>query len=464
MRQGRLCPAKPAGWRIAALNGVAFAKRQLHGIARFFALLIGDLRRAGPGPALRLASGRIANYAVTRTVSWSAWWNDRVWAPAIHALPLPRRRGALFIGYVQAGLGLGESLRGLLEALRRTGLPFGVYPFQAGVEDRLTCEFLPERYDTRHRYAVNVIEVAADQAPVVFQTLDSRILANSYNVLRTYWELSEAPEAWRPMLAGIDEIWAPNFFVAEAFRPIFSGPITVVPPCVEPADERLPGRSELGLDPSVHYFLFTFDYFSHPGRKNPAGVLEAFKRAFPAGDDSVSLILKSIGNADHYPELHQMFLEAAAADPRIRVIETTWSRADMLGLLRACDSYVSLHRSEGFGLGMAEALYFGRSLVGTAYSGSAEFLTEATGFPVAYDLRPVQAGEYFWAEGQMWAEPDLASAVQALQTVVSQPDVARRRAETGAGLIRERYGAEAVGAAVKARLGQIKLRRRWWRG
>jgi len=433
-------------------------------MTRFVAFLSGELRRSGARAALRWACGRITNYAATRTASLSSWWIGRVWSPAIHALPLPRRRGVLFIGYVQAGLGLGESLRGLLGAVARTDLRFGVYPFQAGVEDRLICEFLPQRYDTRHRYDVNVIEVAADQVPVVFETLDSRILARSYNVLRTYWELSGAPEAWRPMLAGIDEIWAPNAFVAKAFGQIFDGPIVVAPPCVEPVVERLPDRDELGLDLGVFYFLFTFDYFSHPARKNPAGVLEAFQRAFPTGEEPVGLILKSVGAADHYPELRQTFLEAAKLDPRIRVIDATWSRQDLLGLLRACDCYVSLHRSEGFGLGMAEALNFERSVIGTDYSGSADFLTEDTGFPVAYALRPVQAGEYAWAEGQVWAEPDLGSAVEAFRAVMRQPDVARRRAAAGALLIRDRFGADAVGAAVKARLKQIKLRRRRRRG
>jgi glycosyltransferase involved in cell wall biosynthesis len=410
---------------------------------RFLQSLARDARTGGAGFAFRSAGRRIG---------------DVIQALAQRA-PLPRRRGTLFIGYVQAGLGLGESLRGLLSAVRTTRAAFAVYPFQRGVEDRLICDFMPERYDTRHRYDIKVIEVATDQMPAV-RTIDPRILSGGYNVLRTYWELAAAPEAWRSLLTGIQEIWAPNAFVADAFRPIFDGPIVVMPPCVEPAAGALPDRAALGLDPGVHYFLFTFDYYSHPARKNPAAVLEAFRAAFPAGTERVGLILKSTGSADHYPELRRTFLAAAAADPRIRIIDETWSRAAVLGLLRACDCYVSLHRSEGFGLGMAEALYFERAVIGTGYSGNAEFLTEATGFPVSYTLRPVQDGEYFWSDGQVWAEPDLASAVQAFQAVVRQPEVARQRAGAGARLIRERYSRRAVGTAVKTRLEQIRRRRR----
>ncbi len=424
-------------------NEAAFSKRQWRRGVRFLRVLASETRASGPGFALRSACRRLGDFIRSQA----------------QKAPLPRRRGTLFIGYVQAGLGLGESLRGLLDAVKSTKAAFSVYPFQTGVESRLICEFMPERYDTRHRYDVNVIEVAADQLPAVRQTIDPRILASSYNVLRTYWELASAPEAWRGLLIGIDEIWAPNAFVAEAFRPIFAGPIQVIPPCVEPVAENLPSRAELGLEPDVYYFLFTFDYHSQAARKNPGAVLEAFRTAFPAGTEHVGLILKSTGPAESCPDIQRTFLEASAADNRVRIIDETWSRSAVLGLLRACDCYVSLHRSEGFGLGMAEALYFERSVIATRYSGNAEFLTEATGFPVAHALRPVRDGEYFWSQGQVWAEPELASAVQAFQTVVGRPDLARERAQAGAQLIRQNYSRSAVGAAVERRLAELRRQR-----
>ena len=115
---------------------------------------------------------------------------------------------------------------------RLADLPFGVYPFRAGIETRLLEPFMPERYDENHSYDLNVIVVAADQMPSVLNSIDGRLLNNSYNVLQTFWELPKAPKAWRGILRSIDEIWAPNNFVANAFRPLFSGPITLIPPVV----------------------------------------------------------------------------------------------------------------------------------------------------------------------------------------------------------------------------------------
>ncbi len=128
-------------------------------------------------------------------------------------------------------------------------------------------------------YPINVVETATDQLPLVRATLGETLLSSSYNVLRTYWELPSAPVSWQPMLEWIDEIWAPNAFVAEAFRPIFPGPIVVLPPVVEPEPSQDLSRSHFGLKDGIFYFLFSFDFFSYPARKNPVGVLQAFQAA-----------------------------------------------------------------------------------------------------------------------------------------------------------------------------------------
>ena len=137
----------------------------------------------------------------------------------------------------------------------------------------------------------------------MLRSVDPRITYYTYNVLRTYWELPRALKAWREMLKDIDEIWAPTSFVADAFRHMFSGPITLIPTTVEVGDGPWKGRDHFGMEPGRFYFLFSFDYFSSPYRKNPLGVLEAFQRAFPNKSENVGLIIKSIGNVDDYPDI-----------------------------------------------------------------------------------------------------------------------------------------------------------------
>lgn len=379
---------------------------------------------------------------------------SRILAPVVPKT-LETKPGILFLGYVEAGLGLGESLRGLVKAYSGGSLPFAVYPFNEGVETRWIGAFMPERYDRTGCYDVVVMEMAADQVPKVFETIHEDILKNSRKVLRTYWELPSAPAAWKPMLSEIDEIWAPNSFVADAFRDIYDGDIVVVPPCIEPETERLPTRRRYGLEENRFYFLFTFDYYSYPERKNPQAVLEAFRLAFPDPSEAVGLVIKSTGSTNHYPELKRIFMAAAKVDSRIHILDETMSRVDAHGLIAVCDCYVSLHRAEGFGFGMAEAMYYGRPVIGTRYSGNVDFLTDETGFPVDFHIRPVREGEYVWPRGQVWAEPDLSSAVEAFQIVYCRPDLRRQRAEAGAALIRSNYGAEAVRGAIEKRMAEI---------
>jgi glycosyltransferase involved in cell wall biosynthesis len=382
----------------------------------------------------------------------------RLWRPFARRLRQPwigRCNGVLLIGYAEGNLGLGQGFRNNIRAIELSGLPFGIYPFGKGVEMRSIGSFRPDRYDQTHAYDVSVIQVAPDQLPVLWQTVDPRVTRGSYTILGAFWELPKAPEVWRPMLAGIDEIWAPNAFVANAFREIFTGPIVVMRHAVDVDEGPYPTRDALGMDPDRYYFVFSFDYFSSPQRKNPLGVLEAFQSAFPEGTENVGLIIKSIGAPDQYPEIREKIREAAAADRRILDIDRALTRREVLGLIYASNAYVSLHRAEGFGLGMAEAMSFGRIVIGTNFSGNTDFLTEETGFPIPYTLRPVQSHEYPWSEGQNWAEPDLKAAAAAMKLVCQAPDTVRNRAAAGQRFIRENYAPAVVGQLFKDRIDRL---------
>jgi glycosyltransferase involved in cell wall biosynthesis len=361
------------------------------------------------------------------------------------------RNGVRFIGYVEGALGLGEVFRASLAAAATTAIPFAIYPLRAGIETRLLAPYMPEHYDHLHAYDVNIIAVAGDQLPIVYRAIHPSLFENSYNIFMTYWELPGAPEEWRQNLTHIDEIWVPNDFVGKSFAHIFSGPIVVIPPAIREPINRFPTRAYYGVRESSFYFLFSFDYYSSPFRKNPLAVIEAFRTAFPAGRDNVGLIIKSVGPGEHYPEI-QAAIRDIAKDPRIILIDRNLSRDDMLGLIRAADAYISLHRAEGFGLGMAEALSLGRIVIGTNYSGNTDFLNENTGYPVPYLLRPVQDHEYPYSRGQVWAEPDEAAAVEIMRYVVANPLEARARAAAGRTLVCQRYSLEAVGRLMQARL------------
>jgi glycosyltransferase involved in cell wall biosynthesis len=380
---------------------------------------------------------------------------DATWLRFSNLLPHSRKPGVLFIGYVEANLGLGEALRSILRALVHTSLQFGVLPFRKGVEARLGPPFMEEKYDFANVYDINVIHVAVDQLPRVFSRVARWRFKNSYNVLRTYWELPEAPANWGSMLSSIDELWAPNTFVAGAFRKIFPGPITVVPPIIDVAVERYQSRGELGLDMDRFYFMFSFDYYSFPERKNPMGVVRAFRQAFPDLTENVGIIIKSIGPKSLYGEIGEHLRDASIEDARIRIVENVVSREGMLSLIRSSDCYVSLHRAEGFGLGMAEAMALGKAVIGTNFAGNTDFLSEETGYPIDYILRPIPPSHYPWSDNQLWAEPSEKSAAEAMRRVFCDDADRRLRADAGKRFVETKYGKDRVAMILDKRINEI---------
>jgi glycosyltransferase involved in cell wall biosynthesis len=227
----------------------------------------------------------------------------------------------------------------------------------------------------------------------------------------------------------------------------------------EPTPEEVAAlRRKLGWDARVgearpFTFLFVFDYLSQMERKNPLGAVEAFRRAFvPA--DPVRLVLKTI-NRELFPEAAER-LERAAAGLPVVFCDDYLSRGEVRALMAACDAYVSLHRSEGFGLTLAEAMALGRPLIATDYGGSADFTSPSGSFPVPWRLVEVGEAGRPYPAGALWADPDLDAAAAAMRRVFEDPEAARAVGERGRSEIRERFSLDAMSACALARLERIE--------
>ena len=212
-------------------------------------------------------------------------------------------------------------------------------------------------------------------------------------------------------------------------------------------------RAEFSLP--EHRFLFTFDFNSFSARKNPLATIEAFSRAFPAGDGRVGLVIK-YAQGYRYPEKVRMLETLAANDPRVVLLDRLLSREDTFGLQSVCDAYISLHRSEGLGLGMAECMALGKPVIATAYSGNLEFMRRDNSCLVDFTLIPVKPGDYLYYEpGWMWADPDIDQAAQYMVRLLDDPDYRNRIAERAASDIATRCNDEVVGAAITERLALL---------
>jgi glycosyltransferase involved in cell wall biosynthesis len=204
--------------------------------------------------------------------------------------------------------------------------------------------------------------------------------------------------------------------------------------------------------------LFSYDFNSFAARKNPEATIAAFRQAFADGAKGVQLLVKST-NGGRFPDKLAALQQSVADDPRIEVRDGFLSREEMFGLQNTIDCYVSLHRSEGFGLGMAECMYLGKPVIATAYSGNLDFMDCDNSLLVDYKMIPLRDGDYPYWQGQRWADADVAHAARWMRQVYEEREFARRIGAAAAASIRRTNSKAVCGDAVVARLQEIARRR-----
>jgi glycosyltransferase involved in cell wall biosynthesis len=378
--------------------------------------------------------------------------------------------GVNVFGYLSAESGMGEAGRLLARALDRAGIPRALGNLELGVASRTTNRTF-QRYASAFDHDINVFVVNADQVPHVAAHLGEEKWRRRYNVGFWFWELQELPRKYFSAFDYFHEVWTGSTFAADALAAVSPVPVRRMPLAVDflapTEDEVATLQRRLGLDGQAQQgggttvvsgsrpftFLFVFDYLSQVDRKNPLGVVEAFRRAFAPGDP-VRLVLKTI-NRELFPEATER-LERAAAGLSVVFLNDYLSQHEVHTLMAACDAYVSLHRSEGFGLTLAEAMALGKPLIATDYGGSADFTTVSGSFPVPYHLVEIAENDGPYPAGALWAEPDLDAAAEAMRRVANDPEAAGLVAAAGQREIRERFSLDAMAARVRAQIGRIE--------
>lgn len=364
--------------------------------------------------------------------------------------PVSEPFGVNVLGLLQSEKGVGEHCRATARSLAAARIPMAlnnyVDPGSANVDTSHTT------FSTDNPYPINLVHINAVETPGLARAIPW-YFKGRYNIGYWNWELEWFPEDWRGSFQFFDEIWAPSTFSQQSYQrrspiPVHWLPIAVaLPPCPRPRTVR---RDRFGLARDAFVFLFAFDFHSLFARKNPLAAIEAFRRAFPRRRDVV-LALK-LHHGESAPLEFAEVVNACRGQANIRLFREVLCRDEMVGLLRLCDAYVGLHRSEGYGLPLVEAMALGKPVIATNYSGNVDFMNDSNSLPVRYRLVKLEQDYGPYRRGAVWAEPDVNHAAEQMRRVVEQPQFVAALAARARADVARTLSPQAVGERMRQRL------------
>ncbi len=356
-------------------------------------------------------------------------------------------------GPFAATSGLGTAARGLLRAIESVGIATELHPFDVS---RGAPRITPAERAHRPGYRCNLLLANADQIAQLTSLYPTGHFDDAYNIAVWAWELAAFRPDWYMSFAPVDEVWTNSQFELDSIGAIAPVPVHKIrlPVEVQPADPAQ-GRALFGIPRDRLVFLVAFDVGSTSARKNPGMVIDAFREAF-AGDENVFLVIK-FHSLSVEPAITRQLTRALRGADNVLVMADLLSEHDMALLRAACDVFVSAHRSEGFGLNIAEFMALGKPAIATSYSGNLEFFDASVGFPVEHGLTEVEAQAGPYMPHYVWADPSKDSLVAQFRQLYQDQAGAWARGRLAAQRMRTQFSAGQIGQEIRARLHAIGL-------
>lgn len=359
--------------------------------------------------------------------------------------------GVDVLGFFTAEHGVGEAARDLVATLHSANVPVCTVNY-TDTESRMDHHFVTDD-ESRHR--VLLCSINAEQMVASRGRLPLDFYEDRYVIGQWFWELEESPPWYEPAWPMVQEMWAPTRFIAAMLTKAAPSSVTIthVPlPVVQTPIDAFLGRPHFGLDDRF-MFLFVFDMMSVMKRKNPIGLIDAYTRAFTE-NNGAHLVIKTM-NGNKRPEDLAALTAAAAGRSDITVIDAYFSRTETSTLISLADCYVSLHRSEGLGLTLSEAVSHAVPVIATDYSGPTDFLHGDHAHLIPWDRVPVGEGAGGYSPTATWAEPRVDAAAEAMRRVHADPHAARAMAQRGQQAILSAFAPEVSGTIMRSRLEEI---------
>ncbi|MDR6883182.1 glycosyltransferase [Bacillus sp. 3255] len=370
--------------------------------------------------------------------------------------------GVNLIGYIRTEIGIGEACRLMAKSFETVELPFGIVNFaDPGARSARNNDmtWIHKEMDGAP-YNVNFFHMNAsnlrDAYDHPFHPLGREIFRNRFNIGYWAWELPEFPDEWRGSFELVNEVWAPSQFIVDAVQQKSPHPVVKIPHPIYMRNDQSYDRQRFGLPENRFLFLSMYDTHSTKARKNPQAVIRAFKKAFPPDDESVGLVVK-VNNPKSNPKDLEELMQLMEGYSNIYLIRQILNRDQVDTLINSTDCFVSLHRSEGFGLVMAEAMYLGKPVIGTNWSGNTDYMNADNACPVDYKLVPVGQDIGPYKAHQIWAKPDTEHAAYYMRRLVQDEKWRAFIAQNGKHTIRSEYSPWVIGQQAKKRLMQLGL-------
>jgi glycosyltransferase involved in cell wall biosynthesis len=431
-------------------------------VARIFQALELDSSNVSPNLLIEMINARMFDIKEMRFRTMSTEGHRLL--PAAWTVPgSDKRVDVQVIGPLQKASGLGQATRLSTAMLQKTGLKIGTFDF--GLDNPA-----PEGFSSKVQAGnlsnsrINIVHLNAESVQLAYSFLPD-VFGQAYNIGYFYWELDTPAACHHLSIELLDEIWVSSEYCREIYARATSKPVINVGMCVESLDlsdsedARSYARRKLYCFDDEFVFLAAFDSFSFVQRKNPIGVIRAFRAAFP-NDRRMRLVVKT-HNRSLVQDPQQLRIwsavdEEIAKDDRITLLDETLSYRDLRKLKSGVDCYVSLHRSEGWGFGMIEAMATGVPVVATGYSGNMDFCRPEFCWLVDFDLVNLYPDDYiFVLPGQKWAEPKFDSAVQQMRAVAYDAGERERRTRLALEFVNSQFSEESISKRYRVRLEQI---------
>lgn len=361
--------------------------------------------------------------------------------------------GINLIGDIKANSGLGQSCRLVAKALQYASDNMDIYAYDTmGVINNEEISEWDNYITTNPKYNINIIHINPHELGIAYLQMDKKIRDYRYNIAYWLWELEEFPDEWTPCFQCVDEIWAPSEFICDAIRKKTKLPVYCMPYHIALEIKKEYNKADYKLPEDKFLYLMMYDSSSCMERKNPLGVIKAFKCAFDKENQKVGLVIKINNCKDE--DIATINKELDGYN-NVYLIKETLSRDKVNSLIKNVDVVVSLHRAEGFGLVLAEAMLLGTPTIATNWSSNTEFMNSDIACMVDCELVTIEKDLPPFKAGNRWAEPNIHQAADYMKKLYEDKEYYQKISNDAKAYADKKFGKEEVSRKIKNRVEEI---------